>query len=176
MRITPQWIGTTEDVRAKQLDEEFDADDYKIRSENEAMRLQTNERSASPDISLASNDIALLLDWSVSTSLASDHLPILIAVISERSTMDGPRRTYISHKIADWERYADPCDEYIAEAGETRTDEQSEKTFRKTNNKASAFRPDHSALPKSMQSSVKSLADDRDRKLGLNPVNNTLND
>ena len=82
---------TNEDERCEQLADEIDAADYTILNENEATRLPTNGRSTSPDISLASNDIALLSDWSVSTSLASDHLPILITINSKLYTIDGPR-------------------------------------------------------------------------------------
>ena len=111
----PIWdTKTSEDERGEQLAEEINAADYTILSENEATRLPTNGRSTSPDISLASNDIALLSDWSVSTSLASDHLPILITINSELSTIDGARRTYINFKKADWARNAErlgqiPC-------------------------------------------------------------------
>ena len=100
-----------EHKRGEQLADEIDAADYTILSENEATRIPTNGRSNSPDNSLATNEIALLSDWSVSTSLASDHLPILITINSELSTIDGPRRTYINFKKADWARYAD---EYLA--------------------------------------------------------------
>ena len=113
--------------------------DYTILNVNEATRLPTNCRSKSPDISLATNDIALLSDWSVSTSLARDHLPILITINSELSTIDGPRRTYINFKKANWTRYAEACDKYLAESGETITVEQAEKTFRKAVNKASGI-------------------------------------
>ena len=82
---------TNEDKRGEQLADEIDAADYIILNKNEATRLPTNVRSTSPDIRLASNDIALLSDWSVSTSLASDHLPILITINSELSTIDGPQ-------------------------------------------------------------------------------------
>ena len=86
-----------EDERGEQLADEIDAADCTILNEIEAIRLPTNGRSTSPDISLASNDIALLSDWSVSTSLASDHLPILITINSEVSTIDGPQdRKYIT--------------------------------------------------------------------------------
>ena len=98
-----------------------------------------NGRSTSPDISLASNDIALLLDWSVTTSLVSDNFSILFTINAELSTIDGPRRTYINFKKGDWERYADACDDYPAEAGETGTIEQAEKIFRKAVNKASGL-------------------------------------
>ena len=111
---------TNEDERGEQLADEIDAADYTILNENESTWLPTNSRSTSPDISLASNDIALLAHWSVSTSLARDHMPILITINSELSTIDGPRRTYINFKKSDWARYAEACDKYLAEAGETK--------------------------------------------------------
>ena len=82
---------TSEDERGDQLADEIDAADYTILNENEATRLPTNGRSTSPDISLASNYIALLSYRSVSTSLARDHLPIHITIDSELSTIVGPR-------------------------------------------------------------------------------------
>ena len=117
--------------------------------------------------------------WSVSTSLASYHLSILITINSELSTIDGPRRTYINFKKADRARYSEACDEYVAEAGVTRTVEQAEKTFRKAVNKASGlfipaghiqhFQPTLSA-------SAKSFADELEQKRGLNPTDETPND
>ena len=104
---------TNEDERGEQLDDKIDAVDYTILNENGATWLPTNGRSTSADISLASNDIALLSDWSVSTSLTRDHLPILITINSELSTIDGPRRTYIHFKKADWALYAEACDKYM---------------------------------------------------------------
>ena len=169
---------TTENERGEQLADEIDAADYTILSENEATRLPTNGRSTSPDINLASNDIALLSDWSVSISLASDNLPIHININSELSTIDGSRRTYINFKKANLARYAEACDEYLAEAGETRTVGHAEKTFRKAVNKASglfipAGRSRH--FQPTLPASANSLADDRDRKRGLNPADETLN-
>ena len=102
------------DKRGEELADEIDTDYYTILNENEATRLPINGRSTLPDISLTSNDIALLSDWSLSTSLASDHLPILITINSTLSTIDGPRRTYINFKKADGARHAEACDEYLA--------------------------------------------------------------
>ena len=168
---------TSDDERGEQLADEIDTADYTILCENEAARLPINGRSTSPDISLASNNIALLPDWTVSTSLASDNYPILISINSELSTSDGPRRSYVNFKKADWACFSEACDEYLAEAGETSTAEQAEKTFRKAVNKASGllipaghiqhFQP---ILPASSES----LADDRDRKRGLNPADETI--
>ena len=107
-------MNTNEDEIGEQLADEFDTADYTIHSENEATQLLTNGRSTSPDISLASNDIALLSDRSVSTSLARDLMSILNTMNSELSTIDGPRRTYINFEKADWARYAEACDECLA--------------------------------------------------------------
>ena len=108
---------TNEDERSEQPAVEIDIADYAIRSENEATRLPKNGRSTSPDISLASNNFALLSDWSVSASLTSDHLSILININSELSTIDGHRRTYVNFTKADSARYAEACDKYLADAG-----------------------------------------------------------
>ena len=169
---------TIEDERDEKLADEIDAADYTILSENEATRLPINGRSTSTDISLASNDIALLSDWSVSTLLASDHLPNHITSNSELSTIYGPRRTYINFKKADWARHAEACDEYVAEAGETITVEQAEKTFRKAANRASglsipADRIQH--FQATLPASAKSLADERDQTHRLNSGDKTLN-
>ena len=164
----PRWdTNTSEEKRGEQLADEIDAADYTILNENEATRLPTNGRTTLPDVSLASNDIALLSDWSVSTSQTSDHLPILITINSELSTIDGPRRTYINFKKADRARYAKTCDKYIAEAGEARTVKQAEKTFMIAENKSSGhfIPPDRiQHIQPTMPASAKSLADERDRK------------
>ena len=134
---------TNKDERSKQLADKIDAADYTILNENEATRLPINGKSTTPDISLATNDIVQLSDWSVSTSLASDLLPILITINSELITIDGPRRTHINFKKADWAHYAESCDKYLDEAGKTRTVEQAEKTFMEAVNKANGlFIPD----------------------------------
>ena len=122
-------LDTNEDIRGEHLADETDAADYTILSENEATLLPINCWSTSPDIRLASNDIALLSDWSVSTSLASDHLPILISINSKLSTIDGPRLTFIIFKKADWACDAEACNKYFAESGEKRTVKQIKKIF-----------------------------------------------
>ena len=168
MRITPDWIRTqTKTKEANNWPKKIDAAKYTILSENEATRLPKNRRSNSTDISLTSNYIALLSDWSVFTSLASDHLPVLITINSELSTIDGPLRIYINFKKADLARCAVACDKYLAEAGETRSFEQVEKIFRKVVNKVSclfipAGRNEH--FQPTLPVSAKSLAEERDRK------------
>ena len=85
----------------------------------------------------------------------------------------------MNFKKADWTRYAEACDEYPAEAGETGFVELAEKTFRKAVNKASglfipAGRIRH--FHQTLLASAKSLADERGRKRRLNPADETSND
>ena len=165
---------TNEDERGVQLVDEIDSAEYTILKENKPTWLPTNGRSTLLDISLASNDIALLSHWSFSTSLASDHLPILITINSEVTTIDGPRRIYINFKKADWARYVEASDKYLAEAGETRTVEQVEMTFRKAVNKASGLFIPASHMQHfqpTLPASAKSLADERDRNLAEKMLN-----
>ena len=64
-------------------------------------------------------------------------------------------------------RYAEACDEYLAEAGETRTVEQADRIFKEAVNKASglfipAGRIQH--FQPTLPASAKSLSDELDRK------------
>ena len=173
-------LNTNEDERGERPADEIDATHYTILIDNEATWRPKNGRSTSLDISLVWNDIALLSDWSVSTSLASDHLPILITINTELSALDWTRRTpYINFNISHWRRLDEACDEYLAEAVETTTVDHAEKTFRTAVNKASGLfiptgRNQH--FQQTLPASAKSLADERDRKRDLNPADETLND
>ena len=97
---------TNEDERGEQLAGKIDAADHMNINENTATRQPTNLRYRSPDICMASNDIALLSHLELSTSQASYHLPVLITIKSELSTIDGPRRCHIYMKKADLARNA----------------------------------------------------------------------
>ena len=103
------------------------------------------------------------------TSQSLRHWPAIICPSSSPSTpnfpIDGPRRTYINFKNADLARYAEACDKYLAESGETRTVEQAEKTFMKAVNKASGLfiptgRIQH--FQPTLLASAKSLTDERE--------------
>ena len=114
--------------------------------------------------------------------------PAIICHYSSSSTPNSPRLMgLLNIKKADRARYAEACDKYLAEAcdkylaeaGETRTVEQVMKIFSKEVNKASglfipAGRIQH--FQPTLPASAKSLADERDRKRGLNPADETLND
>ena len=107
------------------------------------------------------------------------HLPFIITINSELYAIDGPRRANFNCKKADLARYVEDCDEYIAEAGETRNVEQAEKIIRKAVNltiglfiPAVRIRDTQPTQPPSL----KSLADERDRMHRLILSKETLYD
>ena len=101
MRITPDLIRTqTKTKDANKIVHEMDAADYTILSENEATRLPTNGRSTSPDTCLASNNMALLSDLSVSTSLKRDHLPMLLLLSTPLHQRAASRVQHPNHVAA----------------------------------------------------------------------------
>ena len=60
-----------------------------------------NQPSSSPDISLSSPHLAVASTWSVSSSLSSDHLPILISLPSSDSPSDPSSSSYTNFRQAD---------------------------------------------------------------------------
>ena len=105
------------------------------------------------------------------TGQSLHHWPAIICPSSSPSTPICPRLKGLSEPTstsikADWARYAEACDKYLAEAGETRTVKQAEKTFRKTVNKASDLFITAGRIQRflpTLLASAKSLADERDR-------------
>ena len=76
-------------------------------------------------------------------------------------------------------RYAEDCDKYLAEAGETRTVEQAEKTFWKAVKKASGLLTPAGRIrhfQQTLMASAKLFADERERKRRQNPADEKLND
>ena len=56
----------------------------------------------SPDLSLASPDVALRATWEAVQELASDHVPLIIRHALHRPLSPPARRTYTNYKRADW--------------------------------------------------------------------------
>ena len=74
--------------------------------------------------------------------MVCEYLPILITYNFELSTIDWQGRTYINVMKAEWARYAEACNKYLAEDGETTNFEHADMTFRKA-----ATRPSGHFIP-----------------------------
>ena len=64
-----------------------------------------NTRPTSPDVSLATYDIATRITWQTLHHLSSDHLPILITYTLSTPFIKKPKHTYINYKRASWDTF-----------------------------------------------------------------------
>ena len=91
------------------------------------------DRTTSPDITMASQHIALDSQWSTLTTLNSDHLPILIQLGGAYSSTfpEPPHRTFINFRKANWEAFQDETERAFALLAPPTTCGAGEKTFRR---------------------------------------------
>ena len=54
-------------------------------NKNQATRIPTNEKTSSstPDLSFVREDLAFTADWSTPTRKLSDHMPIIISIVTK---------------------------------------------------------------------------------------------
>jgi hypothetical protein len=72
-----------------------------------------NNPGSSPDVSIASAHLLSSLNWSVLTTLNSDHLPIIVSFLTD----DPPprlRRSFTNFKLADWPGFLWESEELIS--------------------------------------------------------------
>ena len=101
------WNSAWEDDRGDAVATAIDGSDLCVLNTDEPTRLPSgNQCASSPDISLISAHLALNIEWSVSTSLSSDHLPILICFDND-SPLPHLGRTFTNYKRANWPAYRD---------------------------------------------------------------------
>ena len=64
-----------------------------------------NNSATSPDISLATFDIASRCEWKTLHEMSSDHLPILISYTLHKPHILKQKRTFTNYRLADWEEF-----------------------------------------------------------------------
>ena len=75
----------TEDTRGNTIASEIDLSNHVVLNEKASTRL-TGSCKSSPDISLASANIAMKIDWRTEYALGSDHLPIAPSITCDHHT------------------------------------------------------------------------------------------
>ena len=90
------------------------------------------QRPTSPDISMATQHIALDSRWSTLTTLNSDHLPILIQLGGAFASTfpEPPHRTFINFRKANWEAFQGETEREFALLTPPSTCGAGEKAFR----------------------------------------------
>ena len=94
-----EWSAAQGDARGAALSGEIDAANYVVLNDP---AIATRPVSASsPDVALAPSSLALNFDWSVTTTLNSDHLPISLRFPDDSPPARNGRR-YTNFRKADW--------------------------------------------------------------------------
>ena len=90
------------------------------------------DRPTSPDISMATQHIALDSRWTTLTTLNSDHLPILIQLGGAFASTfpEPPHRTFINFRKANWEAFQEETEREFALLPPPSTCGTGEKAFR----------------------------------------------
>ena len=120
-----------EDTRGRNLAEIIDVSDFTILNEDTPTRQPVSGGESSPDVSLASADIAMITHWEVDIALSSDHLPIIVSIQLHSEIQYSEKRTYINFSKADWEGFSSFIEEHIP-TDTTNDVTKAEKQFRKT--------------------------------------------
>uniref|UniRef100_A0A8R1DI27 Reverse transcriptase domain-containing protein n=1 Tax=Caenorhabditis japonica TaxID=281687 RepID=A0A8R1DI27_CAEJA len=99
------WHSHKTDERGSMIEDELDSrGNHVILNENTFTRAATGILS-SPDITMATADIASRATWHTCGVVNTDHLPIIIAMDSEIPKREKPKRVYANYRKADWKGF-----------------------------------------------------------------------
>ena len=100
------WFSQTIDPRAatrgEDISQQVNTSNLCLLNQDSPTRVPRNGAPSSPDLALVSAHLALDFGWSTVTTLSSDHLPILITSTVDAPPTQGPKRTFINYKKANW--------------------------------------------------------------------------
>lgn len=77
-------------------------------------RLPSHGPDSSPDLTLISAHLSLDYSWEMVSTLASDHLPIIITSSAHNFQPPGPRKTFTNLKKANWPLFTQESEEIIS--------------------------------------------------------------
>ena len=130
-----EWSQGTADVRGDSIAAEIDANNFVVMNNSD---LSTRPSSASsPDIALVHSPLALQFDWSTSTTLNSDHLPVSLSFADETAPIRG-KRSYINFHKANWDGFKRDSEELFSSLRPPKSCAVGEKEWRRVLQKCSA--------------------------------------
>uniref|UniRef100_A0A8R1HKT4 Endo/exonuclease/phosphatase domain-containing protein n=1 Tax=Caenorhabditis japonica TaxID=281687 RepID=A0A8R1HKT4_CAEJA len=99
------WHSHKTDERGSMIEDELDSrGNHVIHNENTFTRAATGILS-SPDITMATADIASRATWHTCGVVNTDHLPSIIAMDSEIPKREKPKRVIANYRKADWKGF-----------------------------------------------------------------------
>ena len=124
------WHATSTDTRGKNLAYSICNSDFGILNWDTPTRLPSNTTPSSPDVSLASSSLITSTNWNTITTLASDHLPILIRLQTSVSVTPASHRTYVNLKKANWASFTQEIEDKLSNRLLPSDCQKDEKTLR----------------------------------------------
>lgn len=94
------WHSNIQDKRGDLIAEQINLSPYCTLNNHNQTRLPNNNSATSPDISLASADLASKSQWTTLTKLSSDHLPIIIEVAEKPLITKTIKNTFYNFRKA----------------------------------------------------------------------------
>ena len=123
------WFSSLSDSRGADLAEVFEESNFCILNGNFPTRACP---ATSPDITLASPNLANLVSWRTAVKLNSDHYPIFVDFLVDTDARDLPRRMFTNYARADWGAFKEESERTFSQLPRPSSCSKGEKIFRKT--------------------------------------------
>jgi hypothetical protein len=159
------WFSSLRDARGNDLSDEIDGSNFVVLNEDTPTRVPTNGPLSSPDVSIISDNLAHATEWSAMTTLASDHLPLLIKIGGSTPPVAAPRTTFVNIGKADWDRFLTETEAAFTAASAPSNVQNDEKVFRRIINVASKHAIPHGRhkwIKPSLPAAARTLMAERD--------------
>ena len=130
-----EWSAAASDARGDLLASEVDAHNFVVMNNPDVHTRPVS--GSSPDVMLVPSSLALNFEWSISTSLNSDHLPISLVFDDDAPPPRGGR-TYVNFRKADWTKFTRDSEEMFARLPPPTSCSQGEKGWRRVLQKCSS--------------------------------------
>ena len=135
-----RWLSPIQpDTRGSEISEVLSLSNLVVVNKNCPTRLPFSDtRPSSPDITAATDDIALLTNWHTINNKMSDHLLLLITVETNdvRVGVKHKHNCMWNIKKADWEKFEKELDDAVSAFPEPTNPEESEKLLREAATRA----------------------------------------
>ena len=131
------WFSQLSDSRGSDLADIIGDSNLGVINEDSPTRLPSNGPASSPDITLASLSLLPYASWETRTSLGSDHLPIIVTLVTDVKPIKSENRTYINFRKANWDKFEEETEAEFSKLPPPTDIYAGEKIFRKILNNTS---------------------------------------
>ena len=131
------WHSSLQDARGTEISEQIGDSNFGVLNTEHPTRLPANGDPTSPDISLASLSLLPYTTWRTQRSLGSDHLPIIISLVTDIKPQLSEDKTYINFRKANWDKFKTDTESEFSKLNPPNDVYKAEKVFRTIINKVS---------------------------------------